>query len=121
MLLFLPDCRDVLRGLRKIAKSTNDSLTFVSDAPYICRFNDLSVRYDYSRYANEIGAIIGQLEDDGYIRAIYGSYQFVLTHKGLHSWRHLLRQICISVVIPMIVSFATTCATLLANGLLQWP
>lgn len=120
MLIFFPDCRAVLRGLRKIARTKNDMLTFVSDQPYICLSQDYSQYYDYTRYAGQIGAILDELAEEGYLRP-FDSFRFALTHRGLHPTRHMFKMICTSVVIPIIVSFFTTVITLLVNGLLELP
>ncbi len=117
-------CAKILKELNNIAKTTDVWLTFVSDAPYICLYEDTSVYFDYSKtkYKNEISAIINELARTEYLVISQSGFQFALTYKGIHpyqvGWQALKRFLFKSVTIPIVVSVVTALITLWLRGLL---
>lgn len=115
-------CRNVLTGLRKLTSNTEDLLSFLGDTYCICLVDDIDKTYDYTKYQGEIHSIIKQLVSDGYLEYGYNEYNFILTQRGLHPYRFqweacrsfLLR----SILVPILVAFATTLLTLLMQELL---
>lgn len=118
-------CRDVLHGLQKLTNNTEDILSFLDDTTCICRFDDYSNTYDYYKYRNEIRSIISQLVKDGYLEYSSSKSQFHLTQLGLHLYQFKIeaikRFLFTSILVPIVVSVATTVITLLVQGLLPLP
>lgn len=121
-------CRNVLNGLRKLSSSTEDVLWFVDETYYICLDSDSDTerKYDYTKYKGEIHGIIKQLVMDGYLEydsdddGDVNELYFALTHKGLHpyqlQWDAFKSFLFRSVLVPVIVSLATTVLTLLVEA-----
>ncbi len=115
-------CRNVLKELRHLSSNIEDEFALVDDANYICLDCDDSIRYDYTKYKNEIKGIIKQLVLDGYLNYDSNSNvnYFTLTHKGLHpyqfQWAIFKSFLIKSILVPAVVSFVTTLCTLI----LQW-
>ena len=115
-------CRNVLSGLRKLSSNTEDILSFLSGTYCIRLLSDTSKTYDYTKYNGEIVSIISQLVSDGYLKYSFNECNFTLTQRGLHPYRFqwescksfLLR----SILVPILVAFATTLLTLLMQELL---
>lgn len=105
-------CKDVLKQLRKISNSTDDTLCFILGNTHICLDSDETCYYDYSEYKGEIKSIIDWLSKDGYIEYTNNKYNFTLTHKGLHpyriTWDSLKTFLFRSIVVPAGVSALTT-------------
>ena len=112
----------VLKGLQKISKGENVLLTFVSGSSEICRFDDLSCGYDYSKDQKEIGAIISYLISEGYLSRGFNEANFSLTEKGLHPYRFSLESfrnfLFQSVLVPIVASVLTTIITIQITKLL---
>lgn len=112
-------CRAVLRGIRKIANSTDIELSMLDGTTEICG-TDQYVTYNYVKYANEIRSIIDHLVLTGYLK--YGSNEsfLYLTHKGLHpygvKWDEIKSFLIKSVLVPIGVSFVTALLTLWLTG-----
>ena len=110
-------CRNVLRGLRKLTFNTEDVLSFLEGTFFICRFDDYSQTYDYTKYKGEINGIIKQLSFDGYLEYAYSETSFRLTQRGLHpyrfQWESCKSFLFRSILVPILVSLATTLLTLL--------
>ena len=121
----IKSCRDVLRGLQKLTNNTEDILSFLGDTTCICRDDNYSTVYDYSKYQNEIRSIISQLVKDGYLEYSAGKHKFSLTQLVLHPYRFKIEEIkkfsFTSILVPIVVSVATTVITLLVQGLLPMP
>lgn len=115
-------CREVLKELRRISNSTNDELCFLYGSSCICVGFDETRCYDYSKYAGEISSIIDWLSRDNYLE--YGDSKscFALTHKGLHpyriTWDSSKTFLFRSILVPIIVSIATTGLLWLVNKIL---
>lgn len=116
-------CRDVLNHLRELSDNDFALLTFVSDAPCICLRDNLSKRYDYSKYKGEIGAIIQELKRTEYLEVDSNGIILCLTYRGLHPFglacdeaKKFLFQ---SVAVPIAVSIATTLLTSYTISLLR--
>lgn len=114
-------CKDVLNHLRELCENDFRLLTYVSDAPCICLNDDLQKCYDYSNYAGEIGAILGELERTGYVQFDNRGIVFSLTYKGLHpyelAWEEMKTFLFRSVAVPVFVSAITTLITLWLQSL----
>lgn len=112
----------ILNELRKIASSTDTLLSFVSDAPYICIFENPDVFFDYSKYSNEIQSIIKHLIDNGYLVTGFNEMNFQLTQKGLHPFQAIISMIISflfrSILVPIVVAILTTLVTLWLKELL---
>lgn len=115
-------CRTVLSSLRKLSSNSECSLSFLGNTHQICLASDKSKIYDPAKYKGEINGIISQLVSDGYLEYSYSNLSFHLTQRGLHPYRFqwescksfLLR----SILVPILVAFATTLLTLLMQELL---
>lgn len=110
-------CRNVLAGLRKLTSSTEDLLSFLGNTYCICLIDDIDKTYDYTKYQGEIHSIIKQLVSDGYLEYAQNEYNFTLTQRGLHpyrfQWEACKSFLFRSILIPILVSLATTLLTLL--------
>lgn len=115
-------CKNVLRGLRKISSNTEDLLSFWGNEPSISLVYDDSKNYDYTKYQGEIHSIIKQLVSDGYLEYAQNEYNFTLTQRGLHpyhfQWEACKSFLLRSILVPILVAFATTLLTLLMQELL---
>ncbi len=115
------DCRDVLNHLRDLSENDFRTLTFVSDMPYICAYDNMNEFYDYTKHQGEIGAIIRELARTGYLTHDDHCIQMCLTYKGLHpyamTWEELKTFLFRSVAVPIVVSAITALITLWLQSL----
>lgn len=107
-------CRIVLKGLRTLSSNTEDALTLLGGTTEICRADDYDRTYDYAKYKGEINGILRQLESDGCL--VFSGIDFSLTQKGLHpyqfQWEAFKGFLFKSILVPVLVSLATTLITL---------
>lgn len=110
----IKSCRTVLNGLRTLSNNSEDALGFLYKTNCICRADDHSKTYDYTKYKGEINSILKQLESDGYL--INKNNLFSLTQKGLHpyqfQWEAFKCFLFRSILVPILISLATTLITL---------
>lgn len=112
----LRSCRIVLKELRTLSDNSEAAITLLGDTTEICRFDDYSKTYDYTKYKGEINSILKQLELDGYLTTEPSYNLFFLTQKGLHpyqtQWDAFKGFLFRSILVPIFVSLATTIITL---------
>ncbi len=115
-------CRTVLSSLRKLSSNSECTLSFLGNTHQFCLASDKSKIYDPAKYKGEINGIISQLVSDGYLEYSYSNLSFHLTQRGLHPYRFQWEAVKFflfrSILVPIIVSFATSALTLLAKALL---
>lgn len=115
-------CKKVLNGLRKLSSGTEDVFGFLGNSFCICLISDLSKTYDYTKYKGEINSVIRQLVSDGYLTYTSDEYSFALTQHGLHpyqfQWESFKSFLIRSIIVPIVVSLATTLLTLSIRWLL---
>lgn len=115
-------CKYVLKHLKKLACNSDMLLSFLGNTTYICRFDDESTIFDYSKYEAEIDSIIQSLIDNGYLVQGFNQYHFHLTQKAIHhtqySMEKIIKFLICSIVVPMAVSLATSIIVLYIQGLL---
>lgn len=117
-------CRAVLNGLRTLSNDSEIYLTLLRKSDSIARVghrsDDFPRTYNYTKYKGEINSILKQLESDGYL--VFSGTKFSLTQKGLHpyqfQWETLKSFLVKSVLVPILVSLATTLITLCITALL---
>lgn len=119
----LRSCRTVLKELRTLSNYSETALTFLGETTTICRCDDYSKTYDYTKYKGEINSIIKQLELDGYLTKQPSYSLFSLTQKGLHpyqfQWDAFKGFLFKSILVPILVSLVTTIVTLCIQGWLS--
>lgn len=118
-------CRIVLNNLRILSDNSEDSLGFLLGTSCICLSDNISKKYDYSKYKREIRSIIRQLALDGFLSYNGSESNFTLTQRGLHphqfQWDAFKSFLFKSILVPIGVSFVTTLFTLLMRALLLTP
>lgn len=120
----LRSCRIVLKGLRTLSNNSEVYLTLSDETADIFRLGDYSKGYSYTKYEGEIRGILNQLESDGYL-SYYSGNIFFLTQKGLHpyqfQWEACKSFLFKSILVPILVSLATTIITLCIQAWLSAP
>lgn len=113
-------CSRVLRQLRKLSGNSGSTMGYLGQSTEIVLIENDSVTFNYSRWKNEIESIIRELIRQGYLEQDFNEYHFHLTHKGLHPYQVVLDDLKIfllkSVVVPIVISAATTLITLCITG-----
>lgn len=75
----------VLQNLKQIADNTDIELCLLGETTFICPTWDEENIYDYSKYENEIGSILDELVNSGYLTYPRNNKYFIsLTSKGIH-------------------------------------
>lgn len=113
----------LLNSLASFVVNEETIISFLENTSNFCYVNDLNKTLDYSKYSHEIHGLIKYLVDEGCLEYAYENNTnfFKLTHKGLHrhqiTIQNALDFLCRSIIVPIVVSLATTLLTLWLNTL----
>ena len=111
-------CRFVLKQLQTLTKDIDSYMAIVSNYPIIRLTGYSNVELDFTgtKAEKELKSIIDYLIELGYLKQGYNKYTFSLTHKGLHPyevvWQEIKSFLLKSILVPVVVSTATTLLTL---------